>query len=80
MDIELLRAFFGWMTLINLVLFIWTTVMCIYARGLIHRMHGRLFGLSEDALNAILYGFLGAYKIAFLIFNLVPWLALVMMS
>lgn len=80
MTIELLRSFFGWMTLINLGLFTWTAVMCITARGLIQRMHGKMFGLSEEAINAFLYGYLGFYKIVFIAFNLVPWLALVIMT
>lgn len=80
MNIELLRTFFGWMTLINLGLFIWTALMCMYARGLIQRMHGKLFGLSDEAINAFLYGYLGLYKIIFIAFNLVPWLALTIMS
>ena len=80
MNIELLRALFGWMTLINLALFAWSAVMCIAARGLIHRMHGKMFGLSPEALNACLYGFLGIYKIFFIVFNLVPWLALVILT
>ena len=80
MTIELLRTFFGWMTLINLVLFIWTAIMCMTARGLIQRIHGKMFGLSEETINAFLYGYLGFFKITFIVFNLVPWLALTIMS
>ena len=80
MNIELIREFFGWMTLVNLGLFIWMAVMCMTARSLIQRMHGKLFGLSEASINAFLYGYLGFYKIVFIVFNLVPWLALTIMS
>jgi hypothetical protein len=80
MNLELLREFFGWMTLVNLVLYIWTAIMCMTAKGWIQRVHGKLFGLSQESINAFLYGYLGVYKVAFIVFNLVPWLALTIMS
>ena len=80
MNIELLRTFFGWITLINLVLLTFTAIMCMTARGLIQKMHGKLFGLSPEAINAFLYGYLGLYKICFIVFNLVPWIALVIIT
>ncbi|HEY5621092.1 MAG TPA: hypothetical protein VIR77_00685 [Pontiella sp.] len=80
MDIEVLRAFFGWMTLINLAIFALSTVFCIALRRMIQCMHGRMFGLSPEAINAFLYGYIGLYKILFIVFNLVPWIGLVIMS
>lgn len=80
MNIELLRTFFGWMTLINLVLYIWTALMCMFAQGLIQRLHGKMFSLTPESINAFLYGYLGFYKIIFITFNLVPWIALVIMT
>ena len=76
MDINTLKEFFGWMTVINLGLFIWITVMCIVAKGFIQRVHGKLFGLSPETINAFLYGYLGIYKIVFTVFVLTPWIAL----
>ena len=80
MNIEIMKEFFGWITLINLVLFIWVAVMCMFCRGFIYNVHGKLFDLKEDTINAMLYGFLGVYKIVFLAFNFIPWIALVIMS
>ncbi|VGO12894.1 hypothetical protein PDESU_01448 [Pontiella desulfatans] len=80
MNIELMREFFGWMTLINLGLYIWTAVMCFFCKGMIYRTHGKMFRLTPEAINAFLYGYLGVYKIFFIAFNLVPWLALVLMT
>ena len=80
MDIYTLKDFFGWMTLINLGLFAWTAIMCVWCRGLIYRVHGKMFGLTEETTNKALYYFLAFYKIVFITFNLVPWLALVIIS
>ena len=79
MNVVLLKEFFMWCMVINLGLFIWTAVMCLTARNFILRVHGKMFGLSEDTINAMLYGFLGFYKIVFIVFVLVPWIALSLM-
>ena len=76
MDMALLKEFFMWMTVVNFGLFMWMAIMCMFAKGFIYRVHGRLFGLSQDTVNAMLYGFLGFYKIVFIVFVLVPWIAL----
>ena len=76
MNIEPLKELFMWMTIIHLGLFIWTAVMCMAAKGFIQRVHGKMFGLSPETIKAFLYGYLGAYKIAFIVFVLVPWIAL----
>jgi len=79
MDMELLKTFFMWMTVINFGLFMWITIMCMLCKGFIQRVHGKLFGLSEETISACLYGFLGGYKIVFTVFVLVPWIALTIM-
>jgi hypothetical protein len=80
MDLNTLREFFGWMTLVNLVLYTSSALMCMFGKGWIQRIHGKRFGLAPDAINAFLYGYLGVYKVAFIVFNFVPWLALVIMT
>jgi len=79
MNMELLKEFFMWCTIINLGIFMWSAVMCMAAKGFIYRVHGKMFGLSQDTVNAMLYGFLGFYKIVFIVFVLVPWIALTIM-
>jgi hypothetical protein len=80
MNIELIREFFGWMVAINVVLYIWSAVMCIVGRKYIQKMHGKWFGLSPEAINAFLYGYLGVYKVVFLVFVFVPWIALLLIG
>ena len=80
MNITFLREFFGWMTLINLGFLIFSAVMCLLLQSLIVRMHAKLFGLSPTEIKAALYGFLGVYKIVFIVFVFVPWLALLIIG
>jgi len=79
MPLETLKELFMLMTVIHLGLFIWITVMCIAAKGFIQRVHGKMFGLSAETINAMIYGYLGVYKIAFTFLVLVPWIALTIM-
>ena len=39
-------------------------------------MHSKLFPISREAFDLTIYGFIGLYKIVFVTFNLVPYLAL----
>jgi hypothetical protein len=80
MDMYTLKAFFGWMTLINLGFYIWTALMCVCCKGVLTSVSGKMFGVSEATGKAIIYGYVGTYKLLFIVFNLVPWLALVIMT
>jgi len=80
MNLETLRELFMWMTVINLGIFIWSAVLCMVMKNFIARFHGRMFGLSPEAIKATLYGFLGVYKCILIVFVFVPWLALMIIS
>jgi hypothetical protein len=69
-----------WCTIIDGVLLIFSALVCAFAGDWIYRMHGSLFHLKRESFNVVLYGFIGVFKICFLVFNLVPWLAVLMMS
>ncbi len=80
MTIQYLEEFFMWMTVINLGLIIFTAIMCMMAKEMIQRFHGKLFDLAPETISAFIYGYLGVYKIVFIVFVLVPWLSLKIMS
>jgi hypothetical protein len=76
MNIETLRAFFMWCTIIDgAILVLWTAVLAS-APGWVYRMHGRWFPMSREAFNIVMYAFLGAFKLLILAFNVVPFVAL----
>jgi hypothetical protein len=80
MDLYTLTKVFGWMTLINLGVFILAAFMCIFASNYIARVHGKMFGLPPETIKATLYGFLGIYKLLFIVFCLVPWIAMIIVT
>jgi fucose permease len=75
-NFELLQAVLGWCALINIaILFIWWGAICCCG-GWIYRMHQRPFRLTREQFDGIHYTLMGAYKLAILLFNVVPWIVL----
>lgn len=80
MSIEQLTSFFAWCTLINFALLIFATIWLLAFRGFVIRIHSRMSGLEENDLTIIYFKYLAYYKIAIIVFNLVPYLALRIIS
>ncbi len=80
MDLDALRDFFMWCTILNGALLIFSALICAFAGDWIYRMHGALFSLPRDAFNVVLYSYVGLFKILFLVFSLVPFVALVIIG
>jgi len=80
MDIQTLTTFFMWCTLIDGGILILWTLMFVLAPDLIYRIQSRFFPIHRETYNAVMYSFLGLFKIFFLVFNLVPYLALLLIQ
>ncbi len=71
-----LTEFFGWCTIINILVLALTTLMLVANRGFVVKTHKKMFGLSEVDLTKAYFNYLALFKIAVIVFNLVPYLAL----
>jgi len=80
MDIETVRYFFMWCTVINVVLLALSFIFCAFARDWVYRMHGRWFPMPKETFTVVLYAFLGVYKMMFIMFSFVPYLALLIVG
>ena len=80
MDIQTLTTFFMWCTIINGFLFILWVIMYIVAPDLIYRTQSKWFPISRETYNVLMYSFLGLFKIIFLIFNVVPYIVLLIIG
>jgi len=80
MDIQTVRAFFLWCTIINGGLLILSSLILMCAGDLVYRLHGKWFPMPRQTFNVLIYGFLGFYKIVVISFNLVPYVALVIIK
>ena len=78
MDSRTLTAFFMWCTIINgSILLLWALLFMI-APDWLYRMQTRRFPIARETYTSIMYCLLGAFKIFYLFFNLVPYTALLM--
>ncbi len=75
-SLETLTAFFGWCTVINLGLLMVAAVVLGLMRGSISQIHAKMFNLNEADLSRAYFQYLAQYKIAVLVLNLVPYIAL----
>jgi len=76
MDIQTLSRFFKWCAIINGSMLVLWTIMLIVAPDLVYKTQNTWFEISRESFNIIIYAFLGLYKIFFLVFNIVPYVAL----
>ena len=80
MDIQTLTAFFMWCTIINGGIFILWTVFSTFAPDFVYRTQSRWLPVSRETFNVVIYAFLGLFKIVFLVFNVVPYVALLIVG
>lgn len=80
MDIQILTSFFMWCTIINGGILIFWTLFCAFAPDLVYRIQSTFFNIPRETFDIIIYSFIGLVKIAFLMFNLIPYLALLIIG
>ena len=78
--IDAITAFLGWCSVINIGVLLLTTILLIILKDPIVNIHSKLFGLSRDDLPLIYFQYIANYKIAIIIFNLVPYIAMKLMN
>lgn len=76
MTIDQLAAVFGWMTVINIVIYAWAAVFIIFARDWISQLQARIMGVPAEDWPRYYVDYLSRYKLLILIFNLAPYIAL----
>ncbi len=80
MDIKKLKAFFMWCTIINGILLVFSFASCILLPDLTYKIHGILFNIDIKTLNVLIYLFLGIFKVFWLIFNVTPYVTLIILE
>jgi len=78
--IEAMREFLGWCSIINIVLLIFSAIFMVLLRGPISRIHAKMFNLNESDLSRAYFQYLAQYKIAIIVFTIVPYFALKFMG
>jgi hypothetical protein len=80
MSVDVLRGLLGWCAIINYgVLILWFLVFRL-AHDWIYRLHSQWFLMPVEQFNSIHYAVMAVYKIGVLLFNLVPYMALLIVA
>jgi hypothetical protein len=76
MSLKTLKTFFFWMTVINFLILLISTFGVVALTQEMKAIHSRIFHVSPDELSQIYFEYLAWYKLLWMIFNLVPYIAL----
>lgn len=78
MDLQTLQTFLGWCLVLNYgILLGWAAATL--SGDWVDRIHMRITGLDRDTVKALHFRLMGEFKLLVFVFNLAPWLALVIM-
>lgn len=76
MDTQKLTEFFKWCSIINGTLLVLTILLLTIAPDFVYATQSSFFPIEREAYDVAMYSFVGLYKIAFIVFSIVPYLAL----
>lgn len=80
MSLEQLTDLFKWMAIINVGVLVLSTVSIVLLKNVMAKYHSKLFGIKEEHVSLMAYGYLGMYKILIIVFILVPYLSLIIVT
>ena len=80
MDIQTLTTFFMWCTILNVALLLFSSLMCICAGDWVYRIQSKLFSISKETFNVVIYSFIALYKLLVIVFILIPYIALLIVG
>ena len=78
--ISQLTQLLGWASFINIGYLLLATIILIFMRGIISKIHMKLFNIEEKELISKYFNFLSNYKIFTLVFFVSPYFALKIMG
>ncbi len=80
MDIRKLTEFLMWCTVINGLLLILSTAVFISAPDMMYQIQSKLFPMPQETFAVVMYVLLGLFKIIWLVFNVVPYGAMLIIG
>ncbi len=80
MTITIFQSFLGWSLVINVAVLLGWILAIKYAHDYVYQVHNYWISISHESFNNIHYGGIGLYKLLIVVFNLVPYLTLMLAS
>jgi hypothetical protein len=78
-ELQTMTTFLGWCAVLNIGLLLFTAIWLIVFRDFTKSIHSAILGVDQDSMDVIYFQFMGNLKIAVIVFNVVPYLALKIM-
>ena len=76
MSVEMLTRWLMWCTIVDAGLLACSALILVCAGGWVYRVQSKWFPMPRETFNVVIYCFIGIFKIIFIVFNVVPWVAL----
>ena len=80
MGIQTLTTFFMWCTIINFGFLLFLVLIFMLAPDLTYKIQSRFIPISRETFNTVFYSFIGFFKVVVLVFNVVPWIVLLIIG
>jgi len=80
MTVEIIRSTLAWCSVIDIGLLLFWFLFFTMAHDFIFRMHARWFKIPAETFDTIHYTGMAFFKICIFLFNLVPYIALRIIS
>ena len=77
---NVIRAFFGWCSIINGGLLTLASILIRFSGDWFFGMHNKWIPITEDSFHLAIYILLGFFKIIVVVFNLVPYIVLMIIG
>jgi hypothetical protein len=79
MHINEITTFFGWCTVINFSVYMFSALAIIVFKRFTTKLHSKIMDIDAKTLPSLYFNYLGNYKLAIVIFNIAPYIALTLM-
>jgi len=76
MTVPVARDLLFWCSIIDVGILVLWFLFFTFAHDFTYRVHGRWFSLSKENFDALHYALMGMFKLAVIMFNVVPYLVL----
>ncbi|NOR55980.1 MAG: hypothetical protein GQ531_07200 [Sulfurovum sp.] len=80
MTIEIMTEFLGWCSVINIGMLTLSSMFVILFKDTAVKIHTTMFKVDKTFLDQEYFKYLGHYKVITIIFNIVPYFALKIMT
>ena len=76
MNIEFIQQFLAWSLVINIAILAVSSIMLVVLRDTITNIHSKFSGVPKTQLPGEYFRYIANFKVAIIVFNLTPYLAL----